>query len=685
MSVASPGAPAVPVKEEAVTPAKDVNFTITMPTAVSATEYNGQFEIWDNKTSVEFTGDATPTFDKLIVTHVPAYGDERDTDVYQVKGFKPGDRKWKYLASFATGNLKFGNNDYTFRMVLPDGKRFLEKHYRVYIGQGFASSQAAAAGREPLEVTWHTPVLLPTIPFLKEIKEYDRSIHRLQSTWGSGYDGFGSNSSMPDFNKRLTEGMDFYKSGVVHGGPYDGEDVIVAMVNICTDSFDMPCYDVSRTPQDYVHRKDGTFVRFEPQSNVWFATTLDEKHMIDPVSPKALTSVEKPDAKLTLVEDRGEIFKPSGNPLFVAKQSDEPVYEGENGCLMMTRADGMTAIYDVDLSTFMTKNETTMTVTWNDGETTTDAYMKHAYKGCSMATFCRDTVSVTEANGVLKLDGKSELEKAGTLSNGKVVYREKFSAKEVADLAQSTSPLAAIYNMLPNWEGAPKPPSPAEFYASNPLVYIKDPLGRFIVLQKEKFAPGAECGKPVIYLYPEHEQNVSVRVEPVGGLTVSDPPYKNGWTVRATPESVLHNYADGKTYPYLFWEGDGGAYERSTKGFVVERSQVHATMVDALKREGLNEKETADFLEFWEPKLAASPWTFVTFVPQEQFDKMAPLSVTPVPDTVIRVFMDYAPLEGPLSVEPLKRVAPARKGFTVVEWGGVLHQSDTDAVMTPLR
>ena len=50
---------------------------------------------------------------------------------------------------------------------------------------------------------------------------------------------------------------------------------------------------------------------------------------------------------------------------------------------------------------------------------------------------------------------------------------------------------------------------------------------------------------------------------------------------------------------------------------------------------------------------------------------MAPLSISPTPDTVIRVLMDTKQLENLLRYELQLQETPQRKGFTVVEWGGL--------------
>ena len=95
-------------------------------------------------------------------------------------------------------------------------------------------------------------------------------------------------------------------------------------------------------------------------------------------------------------------------------------------------------------------------------------------------------------------------------------------------------------------------------------------------------------------------------------------------------------------------------------------------MDEKLAALGLVQKEINDFKEYWLPKMQAKPYYFVTFLPQDQFNEIAPLSVNPKPDTVIRIFMDYQGLNQPEKVvEPVIKT-PKRIGFTVVEWGGAL-------------
>jgi hypothetical protein len=188
-----------------------------------------------------------------------------------------------------------------------------------------------------------------------------------------------------------------------------------------------------------------------------------------------------------------------------------------------------------------------------------------------------------------------------------------------------------------------------------------------------KLIPTVECGKPVIYLYPEETIAVNVKVLPEGGFSKTIPEYGNGWNVTATPESQITDMVDGSVYPYLFWEGRGGLYESPKQGFVVKQNDVEEFLDATLAEYGLIEKEIKDFKEFWLPRMTGHPYYFVSFYDNKIMDVLAPLTITPQPDSVIRVLMDFKGLEKPIDVTGYKIPHRERKGFTVVEWGGVIQ------------
>lgn len=220
----------------------------------------------------------------------------------------------------------------------------------------------------------------------------------------------------------------------------------------------------------------------------------------------------------------------------------------------------------------------------------------------------------------------------------------------------------------------PKPKlSYDEYIKKFPVFFWKDKFGRLIKFQNEIFVPLAECGKPVIYLYPKKTTDVRVEVAPKGGFTKTIPKYNQGWDVVATPESVITDKSSGLNYPYLFWEGRGGIYETPTQGFVVEKENVEKFLNEKLEKLGLIKKERDDFIEFWLPKMQEAPFYFVTFLGNREIDNLAPLNISPKPDSIIRILMDFKPLEEKINVESYEIRTPKRTGFTVVEWGGVLR------------
>lgn len=190
----------------------------------------------------------------------------------------------------------------------------------------------------------------------------------------------------------------------------------------------------------------------------------------------------------------------------------------------------------------------------------------------------------------------------------------------------------------------------------------------FLVFLLPRCAPRTSK-KPVLYLYPPKEQTVSVKLGFKGDLTCTYPAYQNGWTVRAEPDGTLTNLSDGKTYSYLYWEGTSHNQWDQSHGFVVKGSDTAEFLQQKLSDLGLKPKEYNEFIVYWLPILQKNPYNLITFAGKD-YDNLAPLDITPKPDSVLRVMMLYKPLNHPVSV-PSQTLKPfIHKGFTVVEWGG---------------
>ena len=174
--------------------------------------------------------------------------------------------------------------------------------------------------------------------------------------------------------------------------------------------------------------------------------------------------------------------------------------------------------------------------------------------------------------------------------------------------------------------------------------------------------------KPVIYLYPETETRVTVKLDLPGELTCAYPAYDGGWTVTAAPDGTLTD-EHGQTYNYLYWEGEGTEAYDFSKCFCVAGSDTAAFLEDALDRLGLTRREANEFLVYWLPRMQDNPYNLIAFQ-QEAYTESAKLTVSPQPDSVLRVFMAWKPLARPVDVPAQTLPGFERRGFTLVEWGG---------------
>ena len=175
--------------------------------------------------------------------------------------------------------------------------------------------------------------------------------------------------------------------------------------------------------------------------------------------------------------------------------------------------------------------------------------------------------------------------------------------------------------------------------------------------------------KPVIYLYPEENTEVSVELSlKDGALTCTYPAYEDGWKVTALPDGTLTD-AKGQTYNYLYWEGEAEMAYDFSEGFCVKGEDTAAFLEKALEDMGLTRREANEFIVYWLPMMELNPYNLISFQ-TENYTDAAKLTVSPEPDTVIRVFMAWKGAEEFTELPEQVFTVPERNGFTVVEWGG---------------
>ena len=180
---------------------------------------------------------------------------------------------------------------------------------------------------------------------------------------------------------------------------------------------------------------------------------------------------------------------------------------------------------------------------------------------------------------------------------------------------------------------------------------------------------GEEDLKPVIYLYPQEETEVTVKLNYAGRLTVTYPEYRDGWHVTAEPDGTLIDPESGKEYSYLFWEGTDETEYDFSQGFCVPGEETAAFLQEHLAQMGLEPREYNEMIVYWLPLMQDNAYNLISFQ-QEAYTQKAELMIAPEPDSVLRVFMAYKALDEPVEIEPQTVEPFERTGFCVVEWGG---------------
>jgi len=352
-------------------------------------------------------------------------------------------------------------------------------------------------------------------------------------------------------------------------------------------------------------------------------------------------------------ESRREVQKIGANVIYRTETSFADTKLSNIGYSIQTPAH---TVYDLIYEPLPLKNSE---LGWLDAPKVADKeqeYIKPIARGCGIG----DRVTRSDT---FTMD---QLELFKTSPDGKKVYL----LKDTDNLlwTQTYDEFKAYIESDP--ENKYKSITKQQFIAQNAILVYQDAHKEFLVYVKNDLAPMGGCGKPVVYLYPATTTRVNVKVG--ADVKVSEPLYNplTGWNAVARPDGRLT--VDGLPYDSLFWEGPGiGQYPAITSGTIVPRAKAVATIRTHLAQQGFNQKEINDFVEYWHDKLPEKPYIRLTWLTTEQMDRLAPLSISPKPDTVIRTFLDFSGYDYPIKLPGQTFTAPERRGFTVTEWGGL--------------
>lgn len=173
--------------------------------------------------------------------------------------------------------------------------------------------------------------------------------------------------------------------------------------------------------------------------------------------------------------------------------------------------------------------------------------------------------------------------------------------------------------------------------------------------------------KPAIYLYPQQDMYVDVKLNINGDIIADNPTYNDGWHVFTTTDSLIEN-----KYDYLFYEVGLLNLDLPNEGWVVPYENLDSWFEEKLPELGLNKKEQEQFKEYWLNRLPESKYYEIKLLSKDFLKENMDLIVNPEPDTIIRLNFYFKALDEPIQLLEPKIITPQRTGFVVVEWGGIL-------------
>ncbi|KAJ7584126.1 hypothetical protein C8J56DRAFT_863527 [Mycena floridula] len=228
-------------------------------------------------------------------------------------------------------------------------------------------------------------------------------------------------------------------------------------------------------------------------------------------------------------------------------------------------------------------------------------------------------------------------------------------------------------------------------------------------------------GKPVIYLFSPTEIDAVIRLSlidewklsaiyPVVAIKAAS--HGNletvQWKVKAYADGSLLETQTNLKVSYLFWEAVTQHSERPVSPSEIAFKPCSARLTDensillavdsmtpyldrSLEALGLHTEARTSFITYWLPSFLKHQYVALRFVPQVEYEHAAPLTLTPKPDVITRIFMLFQGVkteklhqwEGALSrakeeVEWWRTVVGVEPEhfhdeslFRVLEWGGM--------------
>ena len=177
--------------------------------------------------------------------------------------------------------------------------------------------------------------------------------------------------------------------------------------------------------------------------------------------------------------------------------------------------------------------------------------------------------------------------------------------------------------------------------------------------------------KPILYLYPNEESNVSVKLNNPDNIISSYPKYNNGWNMRVLPNGDMYDSL-GKYYYALYWDEIDNSKISFDTGFYVEADKAIDFLEEKLSIIGLTDKERNEFIMYWLPTLQNNGNNLIHFKLTDELQNDNKLIISPKPDSLLRVRMIVKKVNSKVEIKEQELPMLSRDGFVAVEWGGVI-------------
>ena len=178
--------------------------------------------------------------------------------------------------------------------------------------------------------------------------------------------------------------------------------------------------------------------------------------------------------------------------------------------------------------------------------------------------------------------------------------------------------------------------------------------------------------KPIIYLYPTTKTEINVKLWTPKNLSHTYPKYNlEKWrNIIAQPNGDLEDMDTWRKLYALYREWKSDIKLNFDEWFVVEWKDITSFLEEKLSTLWLNEREAEEFIVYWLPQMEDNKYNLIRFETIEEQNENMPLNITPKPDTIIRVMMDWKAIDEPIEIPEQQFTTPKRNWFTVVErWG----------------